>query len=242
MPQSVSISSHGNGMQWNALYLTRAFSVRCEYLQTSEMHHWFISVGNHIYFKTCAFKIRKYIVCGVIREIGTKSSFQMPPWELEIRKYMQDLWFYRWPRNDVIPMTRFWCRWQQTAKTTTNHTAQCNDLCGLSWTASIIMCIIAVVASIDIWVWSWCRTCIKESFTKLVWQIKSRNCWRWAGQMSVSASGWSVHWEWEQPTQWPNLAWGDLTLDISGKYGLLWEWSLVMPKMFDRIIKLTRVV
>ena len=36
--------------------------------------------------------------------------------------------FYRWPRDDLIPMTRFWCRWQQTAKTTTNHTVQCNDL------------------------------------------------------------------------------------------------------------------
>ena len=53
---------------------------------------------------------------------------------------------------------------------------------GLSWTAFIIMCIIAVLTSIDTWVWSWCRTCIKKSFTKLVGEIKSRNCWRWAGE------------------------------------------------------------
>ena len=123
---------------------------------------------------------------------------------------------YRWPRNDVIPMTRFGAVDNKPRKQ--QQTIQRSAMIyGLSWTAFIIMCIIAVVTSIDIWVWSWCRTCIKESLTKLVWQIKSRNCWRWAGQMSVSASGWSVHWEWEQPTEWPNLAWGDLTLDISGK-------------------------
>ena len=93
---------------------------------------------------------------------------------------------------------------------------------GLSWSVNRIYHHVYHCRCNKYWVWSWCRTCIKESFTKLVWQIKSRNCWRWAGQMSVSASGWSVHWEWEQPTEWPNLAWGDFTLDISGKYGLLW--------------------
>ena len=141
---------------------------------------------------------------------------------------------YRWPDFGAVdnkPRKR-----QQTIQ----HSAM---VYGLSWTAFIIMCIIAVVASIDIWVWSWCRTCIKESFTKLVWQIKSRNCWRWAGQMSVSASGWSVHWEWdwEQPTEWPNLTWHLTSVPVvSTVYYESGHW--LRPKMFDRRIKLTRVV
>ena len=93
---------------------------------------------------------------------------------------------------------------------------------GVLWTAFIIMCIIAVVTSIDTLSLKLMPYVHKRKLYKIRWTDKKPKLlalsWRCPFQRAADLCT-----DWEQSTEWPNLAWGDLTLDlyICGKYGFI---------------------